>query len=344
MFDQKPRLYFLSLLVAIGLVLVFLILRPFIYALVLALVFSIVFRPWYYAIWRSLGKNNTLASFVTIFSVLIFILIPLALLGWQIFQEGEQFYFSLSDSFNEGYFSSVLVNLDNQLGRLIPGLENLSSELGAYLKSGLEFILNNLSLIFLNFVRIITSTFVFVIASFYLLRDGSKLKAFVIKNSPLTKEDDQLILEKINDAINSVIKGSLTIALIQGVLSCLGFIIFGVPNPVLWGTVAAIGALIPGLGTAVVLIPAIAYLYFTSSIWATVGLLIWAGLAVGLIDNFLGPILIGKKAKLHPLITLLSVLGGLSLFGPVGFIVGPLTVSLLLVLIDIYATIVAKRD
>jgi len=344
MFDQKPRLYFLSLLVAIGLVLSFFILRPFLYALILALVFSVVFRPWYYTLWRFLGKNNTLASFVTIFSVLVFIFIPLALLGWQIFQEGEQFYFSLSDSLNEGYFNSILLRLDADLGRLIPGLNNLSSELGSYLKSGLEFILNNLSLIFLNLVRILTSTFIFVIASFYLLRDGSKLKSFIIKNSPLTKEDDQVIIEKINDAINSVIKGSLTIALIQGVLSCLGFIIFGVPNPVLWGTIAAIGALIPGLGTSVVLIPAIIYLYFTSSVWATIGLLIWAGLAVGLIDNFLGPILIGKKAKLHPLITLLSVLGGLSLFGPVGFIIGPLTISLLLVLVDIYATIVAKKS
>lgn len=344
MITSKPRLYFLSLMLLVGFVLTFFILKPFIYALILALVFSIVSRPLYYFIWRKLGRNATVSSILTIVVVVIFIFIPLSLLTWQIFQEGRQLYFSLSNLLDGGYLNTVLVKIPDGLERLIPGVSSVSFGLGEHLKSILEFVLNNISQILFNLVKFALATFVFIVASFYLLRDGSKLKEFIIRNSPLSKEDDAIIINKINQAINSVIKGSLTIALIQGVLSCLGFIIFGVPNPVLWGTAAAVGALIPGLGTSIVLAPAIIYLYFNAPIISALGLLVWGALAVGLVDNLLGPILIGRGAKLHPLLTLLAVLGGLSFFGPVGFIIGPLTISLVLVLIDIYATIVAKRD
>jgi len=109
-----------------------------------------------------------------------------------------------------------------------------------------------------------------------------------------------------------------------------------VPSAILWGVIAAITALIPGFGTSLVIIPAILYLFLTGHIVQAVGLVIWGALAVGLIDNFLGPKLVGRGMHLHPLLVILSVLGGAALFGPIGFLLGPLCLGLFLTLFDIY--------
>jgi predicted PurR-regulated permease PerM len=158
----------------------------------------------------------------------------------------------------------------------------------------------------------------------------------VVLVSPFVDSDDEAILNKLHLAINSVFKGNLTIALIQAFMTALGFAIFGVPNFVLWGTLAGICALIPTVGTSLVLIPGIIYLVLNGMGIYALGLLIWSIGAVGLIDNLLGPRLIGKEIAVHPLLVLFSVLGGISFFGPIGFILGPLSASLFLALLEIY--------
>jgi predicted PurR-regulated permease PerM len=169
-----------------------------------------------------------------------------------------------------------------------------------------------------------------------LLRDGQKLKAAVVSLSPLSDADNEFIARKLERAINSAVKGNILIALIQGVLTTAGFLIFGVPSALLWGSLAAIAALIPGIGTALVLAPAIVFLFLAGEMVSGIGLTLWGMTAVGLIDNFLGPKFVGRGVQLHPLIILLSVLGGVGFFGPIGFLLGPLIISLLFALIDIY--------
>jgi predicted PurR-regulated permease PerM len=138
-------------------------------------------------------------------------------------------------------------------------------------------------------------------------------------------------------------KGSLFIALIQGCLTGIGFAIAGVPNPALWGSVAMISALIPGIGTSLVLIPGILFLFGTGHPGPGFGLLAWGALAVGLIDNFLSPKLLGRGTNLHPLFILFSVMGGLALFGPLGFLFGPLVLSLWSALISIYQAFILEK-
>jgi len=185
--------------------------------------------------------------------------------------------------------------------------------------------------------------FIFLVALYYLLKDGQKLKVAIIALSPLSDTDDETISQKLRGAINAVMKGSLLIAFIQGVLTSAGFAIFGVPNAILWGSVAVIAALIPGIGTALVLIPAILFLFITGEMFSGVGLIVWGVVAVGLVDNFLGPKLVGHGMQLHPLIILLSVFGGIGFFGPIGFLLGPLAISLLFVLIDIYFSLKTRK-
>ena len=117
----------------------------------------------------------------------------------------------------------------------------------------------------------------------------------------------------------------------------LGLWIFGFDRAILWGSIAAIGALVPGVGTVVVFIPAVLFSIVTGSYVTAIGVALWGALAVGFIDNLLGPYLMSRGNKMHPFLILLSVLGGMLLFGPIGFIIGPVVTSLFIVLLELYS-------
>ena len=168
------------------------------------------------------------------------------------------------------------------------------------------------------------------------MKDGKQFGKYLVELSPLDDKDDFFIISRLKSAVKATVKGNLTISLIQGILTGIGFFIFGVPSPVLWGGIAAITALIPGIGTALVLVPGIAYLFISGNTYSGIGLSIWGLTAVGLIDNLLGPKLVGQGMKLHPLAVFVSVIGGMAFFGPLGFIFGPLALSICIALVDIY--------
>jgi predicted PurR-regulated permease PerM len=171
---------------------------------------------------------------------------------------------------------------------------------------------------------------------FYLLKDGERWKQSLMTLSPLGQENDARIMDRLALAVNGVVKGSLLIAIVQGILLGFGFWIFNVPNGALWGVVAAVLSFIPTFGTALVSGPAIIFLFLKGDTTSAVGLLVWAVVIVGLVDNFLGPLVVGRKINIPSILILFSVLGGIALVGPVGILVGPLTLSLLYTLIAMY--------
>ena len=336
-------MYFLLVILAGTFVLVFFIFRPFLYALALAMVFATVFQPVYKKIVGFTRGRRGLSALATILIVVAFIFPPLIFLGIQIFQETQQLYSSLA----EGGWGNAVLNIFNGLRdsfqKYFPATQEFSLNIDQYLKQGLIWLLQHLGSIFGSFAKMAVSSLLFLIALYYLLKDGQKLKAAIIALSPLSDADDEAIFIKLGKAIDSVMRGNLLIALVQGVLTSVGFAIFGVPNAALWGSVAAIAALIPGIGTALVLAPAILFLFLKGEVFSGVGLIVWGVGAVGLVDNFLGPKLVGRGMQLHPLIILLSVLGGIGFFGPIGFLLGPLTVSLLFALLSIYSSLMTKE-
>lgn len=334
--NQKPQIYFLLVLLSITVILSFFILRPFIFAIVLALVFSVIFQPLYNWMIKYSFKHDGLAAFLTTLIIILLIFIPLSFLIIQILQEAKDLYVSLlSGGGREG-----LLDVFNKFAYVshgyLPDAKEISANIDQYLKEALSWVLNNLGSFFSNFISLLMTAFLFIISLYYMLKDGNRLRKRIISLSPLKDMDDQIIIKKIEMAINSVVKGKLVIAFIQGVLTAAGFAIFGVPGPVLWGTVASVAALIPNIGTSLILIPAIIFLFINGQIFSAVGLVLWGILVVGLIDNFLGPKLISKGMQLHPLLVLFSVLGGMIFFGPIGFILGPIVLSLLFALLDIY--------
>ncbi len=340
---QKPQLYFLLTILGGTFVLTFFIFRPFIYSILLAVVFTVLLQPIYQRIVNFTSGHKGFAAFATVLIVVVFIFGPLIFLGAQIFKEAQQLYFSIANSGGKDVIRNILNNLLSDLkstGWQIPAIQEFSINLDEYLKQGLSWLIQHLGSIFASFTKIVISFLIFLITLYCLLKDGQKLKAAIINLSPLSDTDDRTILKKLEVAINSVIKGSLFVALIQGVLTMIGFAIFGVPNAVLWGSVAVIAALIPSIGTALVFVPGILFLFLAGKLLASFGLLAWGVGAVGLIDNFLGPKLIGRGAQVHPLIILLSVLGGIGFFGPIGFLLGPLTITLFFALLEIYSSLI----
>ncbi len=330
---QKSELYFLLIFLAGIFVLTFFIFKPFLYALISAIVFATVFDPIHKGTLTITREKKGLAALIATISVLITIIVPLAFLGMQILQEATGLYSFLTQNGSA-----------TDLKKFLPAPIEFSLDVNQYLKQGLSWLLQHLGPLFANVAKAMVGVFIFLVALYYLFKDGHKLKAAVIALSPLQDIHNKTIFNKLALTINSVIKGNLAVAFIQGILTAVGFALFGVPNAALWGSVAAIAALIPGIGTALVLLPAILYLYFSGETLFAVGLFIWGMTAVGLVDNFLGPKLIGQGTRLHPFLILLSILGGIGFFGPLGFLLGPLVLSLLFALLEIYFAISKEHE
>ncbi|MBU3901624.1 AI-2E family transporter [Patescibacteria group bacterium] len=340
--NQKTQFNFLLLFLAGAFILAVFIFRPFIYALILAVIGAVVFQPVYRQILKLFSRWPSIAAWLTTILIIVFILTPLVLLGIQVFKEARQLYFSLAENSGREVILNIFRSAAGKIQQVFPEANNFSLNFDQYIKQGVAWLLQNLGAIFSNFAGILMNSFLFLIAFYYLLKDGAKLKKVVMAISPLSGEENETIFNKLELAINSVVRGNLIIALIQGVLTSTGLAIFGIPNPVLLGLVAAITALIPGFGTSLVIVPAIIYLFLSNQTAPAFGLIIWGTLAVGLIDNFLGPKLVGRGMKLHPLMVILSVLGGAAFFGPIGFLLGPLALSLFFALFDIYFYLLKK--
>jgi predicted PurR-regulated permease PerM len=268
--------------------------------------------------------------------------VPLFFLISRIYAEVQSLYAVLTDETQRSVIIHSLnvfsQNLSNSFFNIFPAYSFDTLNITEYLKNILVWVFANLDKIFTGIVSVLAYLFVFFLAMFYFLRDGAMIKRKFVSWSPLLDKYDEYITLTLKKAILSVFGGTIVVSIIQGVLTGFGFWIFGIPAPAVWGAVASVAAFIPGVGTSLVIVPGILYLIVTNNIPYAIGLGIWGMVAVGLIDNFLGPHLINKGVHIHPFLILISVLGGLSTFGPVGFVLGPLILAFLFALLEIYRT------
>jgi len=323
---------FLALLAG-TLVLTYFIFRPYLAILVLSAILAVFFRPLYHKLVKVFGGRKSLVALVVSILILIIILIPLSIFVIVVSNElvGTYRFFTAYS------FDGFLARAESWLQGIFGADFQISAvNLSEYARSALSYFVKNILNIFSNAADFAGQIVVFIFTLFYLLRDGDKLKAFAARLSPMSDINDREILERLTSAIRSIIGGSIVIAIVQGTTTIIGFSIFGIPSPVIWGSMAFLAALIPVVGTSIVTIPAIIYLAMVGKVGMAIGLSIWSVTAVHLIDNILGPILIGRGIKVNRLLVLLSVFGGLAFFGPLGFLFGPLVLSFLFTLLGIY--------
>ncbi|OGI89514.1 hypothetical protein A2911_01350 [Candidatus Nomurabacteria bacterium RIFCSPLOWO2_01_FULL_40_15] len=323
------RYFFFGLLLA-TLIFSFFLFKPFLIVLVLGISFSIVLFPLY----EWFNKNKLPHSLSALTTLILFIIIlcgPLFGIGALVFDQSQDLYRGVISGESTGQF---MESINNSVNKILPS--SMTFDVKDRALDFISFIEKNITKIFSTTLSTLFSFLLMLLTIFYFLKDGARWKKALVVLSPLADRDDEKIIDRLALAVNGVIKGYLLVALAQGVLMGLGLALFGVPNPALWGVVAAITSLIPSIGTALVSIPAIIFLFVSGSTSPAIGLLIWAVLVVGLVDNFLSPLFISKKINIPSLLILFSVLGGISMFGPVGILIGPLTISLLYTLISIY--------
>lgn len=304
----------------------------------MAAALAVVFYPLYEGLTQYTRGRSGIAAFLTVITAVLAFLLPLVVLGALVFREAETFAEGIRNG-GGGDLARLPNFIENYRADLFLGF-SLDLDINEYLGHAANWLRQNIGAIFSGIAQMLINLFVGLVAFYYLLKDGQQLTRTLVMLSPLPDGYDYEILEKLKGAVNSVVKGSLMVALVQGILAGIGMALFHVPHPALLGSFAAIAALIPGIGTAIVLVPATAFLFLTGEIGSGLGLLIWGAVAVGLSDNFLRPILMKRGMQIHPFLILLSVLGGLAFFGPTGFILGPLAMSLLFALIEIYRLLI----
>ena len=306
---------------------------PFLNIIALGAILAVLFFPLKLRIAKYI-KSETLASLTTLVLASLIVIVPLYGIGQLAFNEIYNLYSHRSEH-----------------GQIIFNAESLVRNLPAPLAGVVQDILNNIGEKIGNFAGNLFQSFTtlaanvagfvidFVLLAFtfyYLLRDGQKFKNFIGHILPLPLSQETLLVEKVEMAVKGVVQGSFLVALTQGLVATVGFLIFGVPGAFLWGAFTVLAALVPNFGTSLSLVPAVLYLFITGHTGAGIGMSIWGALAVGTIDNILGPQLVGARTQLHPLLVLFSVIGGMGLFGILGFLIGPILMAIFVTLMEIY--------
>ncbi len=336
--NSLQKYFFIGLLGSVS-VLVFYIFLPFFEVLMLSVIFSVVLSPLQEKISKVLGGRKGLSAAIVVVLFLVVILTPTVFLAVKLLNETKDIYFHLTNDTQVSFVEKISGYIDRPASKYFPELsidfKNIISLSAGRLTGHITSILSSILSLFTGAVLVFFSLFFF-------LRDGEKFKNILVSLSPLNDSYDEKIVLKLKQTINTTMLSVLLISVLQGLLSGFGMWVFGIPNPTLWGSLSAVVSLVPGLGTTLTFVPAIIYSYFSGNITSTIGLLLWWVLAVGLIDNLLGPYLYSKNTQIHQLIMLFSVIGGLVFFGPIGFIFGPIVLALFFTLIDIYQELILE--
>ncbi len=341
---REARFLLFSLLAVAALVAM--IVLPYVNTLTLAVVLGIVFSPLAGRL-RKAVRSEALAAGLTLLIALILVITPLAFFGYQAGQEAFGLYERLTRDHTFGELSTASLPLQRLTGALPEGIRGLVPEtldLGPILRSAGAWIVERAGSLFGILTSLALELFLLIIGTYYVIKDGRRFVDYLVGLVPLEASYDRVLFDKLHASVISVVRGALVIAVIQGAAAGLGFFVFGVPNAALWGAATTVAALIPIVGTSITLVPAVAYLVLTGQPVLAAFLALWGVLIVGLVDNFFRGQVMKRGMDIHPFFILLSVLGGLEFFGPIGFISGPLLLSVLVALLDIYKSFRGRLD
>jgi len=344
-------LYRKSIFTLIFLVLItvsFLIVKPFLTAVLTGIIFSYIFYPVYSRIHKKIASKN-ISSLITSILVILVITLPLFFILNTISKEAYTTYLLSKQKFTSGQFSAPCEPFDKPICKISNYISDKTNDpqikyyFDTTIKNATTKITENISDILFSIPIFVLDSFIMLFVMFFLFKDGKILVDKVEKILPLKIKYRKHVFKILNDMAYAVIYGSIIIAIIQGTLGGIGFAIFGLPSPLLWGLVMIFASLIPYIGSSIIWFPAALILIFngyinleTNLIIKGVLLMLYGIFLIGTIDNILKPKIIGSKGGLHPVLVLLGVVGGLNFLGFIGVIVGPIILAMLVVFIKIY--------
>jgi predicted PurR-regulated permease PerM len=335
--------FFLLLMVAATLAFGW-ILLPLYGAVLWGVVIAIIFAPLNRRLSVAIGFRRNLAAVLTVGLIVTIVILPLSAVGASLAQEAGGMYKKIQSGeldmvrlFRQAVdtLPAWVSELMNRFG--IASLGALQERLSAGLLKGSEFLAGQAINIGQSTFEFVVNLFVMLYLLFFLLRDGDLLGRRVRRALPLRdKQLDELLL-KFNVVIRATVKGNMLIALLQGALGGLIFWLLGISGALLWAVVMAFLSLLPAIGAGLVWIPVALYLLATGAIWQGVTLVAYGALVIGLVDNLLRPILVGKDTKMPDYVVLISTLGGIEVFGLNGFVIGPVIAAMFIAVWDLYS-------
>lgn len=339
---EKFSRYFL-LVVLIGITAIFFnMIKIFFVPVVLAAVFVGLFQPFYRRVLKILHHRKGVSSLVCCLVLLLALLIPAYIIANLVSRETIAFYHSAEQNVQEiidqgdhGVLGRIKDHkLVKQLGLNNKNWETTFEQIARTTAGLLGTVINKASKGTFQFVA---NIFLIFFAMFYFFRDGDRLIPKLKYLSPLSERYEEKLISQFLSVSRATIKGTLLIGLIKGFLGGLTFWIFGVSSPILWGVVMVLLSIIPMVGPWFVMYPAAFVLMLTGQVWQGILLFIIGGAIIGNIDNVLIPRLVGREAGMHDLIVFFSTLGGISVFGVMGFIIGPIIAALFLSILEVYS-------
>jgi len=338
---------FLLLLAAVSVAFAAL-LQPWFDAVFWGAILALLFMPLHRRLLTRMPARPSLAALATLLACLVIVVVPVSLITGSLVQEGAalarraangefdltrgvaQLIHALPAFARQWLNDAGIVDLDSLRQQVLLGLhagsQMLATQAVAAGQNTLEFLVRLALMLYLLF---------------FLLRDGAQLTRQCRARIPLDATHQRQLMEKFATVVRATVKGNLVIAIVQGALGGLMFWILGIEGALLWGALMAVLSLLPAVGAALIWLPVAVYFLVTGATTSGIVLMLYGVLVIGLADNLLRPMLVGKDTKLPDYLVLLSTLGGLSLFGLNGFVIGPLIAALFITCWDMLPSFLA---
>jgi predicted PurR-regulated permease PerM len=342
--ERRRRDLLTPLLVALAIILLlaFWVFRPFILVFAVAACVTLLLSPAQKRLTAALGERPTLAAAVLVLFTTIVILVPVLTSLFLLTRQFAQFLDWIRAQQVLG--PQELERLWEQLPQRYPGLRPwilwLQAQVTPAVTGGLAELAGNANDLLQNVLGRVTLAVadlgLFLLMLFFLLRDGGRLKAELRPVSPFSPEQEGQIFDHLERTIIGALQAVVLVPLLQGILAGIGFMLFGVPSPFVWGTAVILAATVPLVGSPLGWLPACAHLLLQGRTGAALGLLAFCTVIVSGSDNVIKPLVLRGSARIHPLLGFLSIIGGVLAFGVFGFLIGPVVLSLVLSAIRIY--------
>ncbi|WP_027994959.1 AI-2E family transporter [Simplicispira psychrophila] len=335
---------FLWLLVAVSLAFAA-ILWPFYEAIFWGVTLAIIFSPLHKILLRRMPLHPNLAALATLSLCLVVAILPMVLLGISLAQEASHIYDRLRTGQLDigSYFQQIVaampswtVGLLDRLG--LSSVTELQQKLSSIAVQGSQFVATRALNIGQNTFQFVIGFGIMLYLLFFLLRDGSALAQRIRDAIPLEDHHKRNLSHKFTTVTRATVKGNIVVAATQGMLGGFIFWALSIQGPVLWGVLMAFLSLLPAIGAGLIWIPVAIYFFATGAIWQAVTLTVFGVGVIGLVDNVLRPILVGKDTKMPDYVVLISTLGGMSIFGLTGFVIGPVIAALFIATWDLFAS------
>ena len=314
--------------------------RQFLMPIFMAGIFAAILSPAHRWLSGKIGGRQNLASILVVIGILLLVLIPLSLLIGVVVAQA----ISVSQSVTPWVRSfiqeptTLTAYLDNipYYKQILPYRDLIIEKAGQVVGNLSTFLIDSLSAVTKQTISAVFSSVIMLYVMFYFLTMGEVLLTKILYFLPLHDRDEQRLLHRFTSVTKATLKGTLIIGALQGSICGSAFALAGIQGPVFWGTVMAVTSIVPVFGTAIVWLPTLIILALKGELLGVIILAVLCGAVSGNLDNILRPRLVGKDTEMHDLFVLFGTLGGISLFGILGIIIGPIVAALFITIWELY--------